>query len=135
MNSWRKDMYDNWLRKLLQKAVEAKNIAGLFMMDLAPEAQKHIDKAGLKTKPEQELRTLVVEHFGKEYFIAFIDAFDGNLYAGFFLSYNRSHRELYQALQIIKVNGLDIAKLVNKGDYEVLYNINRAEIIVRRTGG
>ena len=77
-------MYDNWLRKLLRKAIEGGVIGGLFMMNLAPEAQRLMEKDGLPTNSDQELRTLLVQHFGKDYLIVIIDAKDGRWYAGFF---------------------------------------------------
>jgi len=83
-NEWRKKMYNKWLCKLLKKALNDKIIAGLFMMNLAPEAQRHMGKVGLKTKSNQQLRSLIVEYFKKEYFIAIIDAENEYWYAGFF---------------------------------------------------
>lgn len=54
------------------------------MMNLSLEAQRMMKRDGLSTNPGQELRTLLVWHFNKDYLVVIIDAKDGYWYAGFF---------------------------------------------------
>ncbi|RLI55284.1 MAG: hypothetical protein DRP09_10180 [Candidatus Thorarchaeota archaeon] len=77
-------MYKKWLRKLLKKAIDDHIIGGFFMMNLLPKAYDHIEKDGIKLVSNPELKSLIVNHFGKDYYIAIIDSEDNSSYAGFF---------------------------------------------------
>jgi len=66
---------------ILEKAITEANFAGMWMMNLLPKSVDKLKSLEIKTKDEQQLRSIITEYDNRTFILFLIDGINNHIWA------------------------------------------------------